>query len=89
MFAVSMPKLATASAFVETATKCRATAASSPRPAMHHARAVWALVSVSSVLNVLDEMMNSVSAGSRSRVASAKSLLSTFETNRIVSPRSE
>ncbi len=56
---------------------------------MHHARAVWALVSVSSVVNVFDETMNSVSAGSRSRVASAKSLLSTFETNRIVSPRSE
>ena len=50
---------------------------------------VCAFVSVSSVLNVFDEMMNSVSAGSRSRVASAKSLLSTFETNRIVSPRSE
>ena len=50
----------------------------------HHARAVWALVIVSSVVNVFDETMNSVSAGSRSRVASAKSVPSTLETNRNV-----
>ena len=43
-----------------------------------------ALVIVSSVVNVLDETMNSVSAGSRSRVASAKSVPSTLETNRKV-----
>ena len=40
---------------------------SSPSAATHQARAEWALVSVSSVVKVLDEMMNSVSAGSRSR----------------------
>ena len=47
-----------------------------------HRRAVCALVIVSSVVNVLDETMNRVSAGSRSRVASAKSVPSTFETKR-------
>ena len=45
---------------------------------------VWALVIVSSVVKVFDETMNSVSAGSRSRVASAKSVPSTFETKRNV-----
>ena len=47
-----------------------------------HARAAWALVTVSSVVNVFDETMNSVSAGSRSCVASTKSVASTFETKR-------
>jgi len=42
---------------------------------------------VSSVVNVLDEAMNSVSAGSRSRVASARSVPSTFDTKRNVMPR--
>ena len=46
---------------------------------------MFALVIVSSVVKVFDEMMNSVSAGSRSRVASAKSVPSTLETNRNVS----
>ena len=82
MFAVSMPNLATRSAFVDTATKCLATAASEPRAPTIHSRAEVALVSVSSVPNVLEEMMNSVSVGSRSRVASAKSVESTLDTNR-------
>ena len=51
-------------------------------------RAVRALVIVSSVVNVFEETMNSVSAGSRSRVASAKSVPSTFETKRKVMSRS-
>ena len=50
-------------------------------------RAVRALVIVSSVVKVFDEMMNSVSAGSRSRVASEKSVPSTFETKRKVRSR--
>ncbi len=41
-------------------------------------------MSVSSVVNVLDETMNSVSAGSSSAVASQKSLPSTLDTNRTV-----
>ena len=61
---------------------------SSPKAASDQSRAVCALVIVSSVVNVLDETMNSVSAGSRSRVASAKSVPSTLETKRNVSVRS-
>jgi hypothetical protein len=89
MLAVSMPKASISLALVDTATKCLATAASSPPiPASDHSRAVRALVIVSSVVKVFDETMKSVSAGSRSRVASAKSVPSTFDTNRTVSPRS-
>ena len=84
-----MPNFATSSALVETATKCLATACSSPeRARRHQSRAVWALVIVSSVVKVLEETMNSVSAGSRSRVASAKSVPSTLETKRKVMSRS-
>ena len=67
MLAVSIPNFATSFAFVETATKCFATEVSSPfNPASDHARAVCALVIVSSVVKVFEEMMNRVSAGSRS-----------------------
>ena len=51
------------------------------RPAPTRGR-VRALVIVSSVVNVFEETTNSVSAGSRSRVASAKSVPSTLETKR-------
>ena len=89
MFAVSMPKADTLSAFVETATKCFATAAGSPpSPARDHSRALSALVRVSSVVKVFDDTMKSVSAGSRSRVASTRSIPSTFETNRKTIERS-
>ena len=89
MLAVSIPNFDTSVAFVETATKCLATDRSSPpSPRTDQSRAVRALVIVSSVVNVLDETINSVSAGSRSRVASAKSVPSTFETNRKVIARS-
>ncbi len=57
-------------------------------PASSQSRAVCALVMVSSVVKVLDETMNSVSAGSRSRTASAKSVPSTLETKRKVMARS-
>ena len=84
-----MPNASTSLALVDTATKCLATAASSPpRPASDQSRAVRALVIVSSVVNVFDEMMNSVSSGRRSRVFSAKSVPSTFDTNRTVRSRS-
>ena len=89
MLAVSMPNFATSSALVETATKCLAVAACSPfRPASSQSRAVCALVMVSSVVKVLEETMNSVSAGSRSCTASAKSVPSTLETKRKVMVRS-
>ena len=49
---------------------------------------MWALVIVSSVVNVFEEITNSVSSGSRSRVFSAKSVPSTLETKRKVISRS-
>ena len=89
MLFVSIPNAATFSAFVDTATKCFATALTSPpRPLSDQSRALCALVIVSNVVKVFDETMNSVSAGSRSRVASTKSVPSTFETNRKVIERS-
>ena len=89
MFAVSMPNADTFSALVETATKCLATALSSPpSPLSSQSRALSALVIVSSVVKVFEETMNSVSAGSRSWTASTKSMPSTFETNRNVRSRS-
>ena len=70
-----MPNAETFSALVETATKCFATAFGfPPRPLSNQSRALCALVMVSSVVKVFDEMMKSVSAGSRSRVASTKSI---------------
>jgi hypothetical protein len=47
------------------------------------------LVIVSRVVKVFEETMNSVSSGARSRVASTKSVASTFETKRKVSSRGE
>ena len=89
MLAVSIPKSATPSALVDTATKCLAIAASSPRAASVHSRAEWALVIVSSVEKVFEETMNSVSSAARSRVASTKSVASTLDTNRKVMSRLE
>ncbi len=82
-----MPNAPTATAFVETAAKCRATAASLPSAPTSHARAALAFRMVSIVVNVLDETITSVSSGARSRVASTKSVPSTFETNRNVMSR--
>ena len=73
---------------VETAAKCFATAASDPSFRTSQARAVAALVIVSSVVKVLDETMNSVSAASRSCVASLKSAPSTLATKRKIIDRS-
>src|ERR1051325_7618637 len=88
IFAVSMPKADTFSAFVETARQCLATAFWSFNAFSDHSRALWALVIVSSVVKVLEDTMNKVSAGSRSRVASTRSMPSTFETKRNVMVRS-
>ena len=89
MSAVSMPNFATSAVFVEAATKCRAIDFSSPpRPASAQARAARALVIVSKVVKVFDETIKSVSAASRSRTASAKSVPSTLETKRNVMARS-
>ena len=89
MLAVSMPNFVTSAAFVETATKCFATDCSSPpKAATDQALAECALVIVSSVVNVFEETINSVSAASRSRAASARSVPSTLETKRKVRSRS-
>ena len=65
MLSVSIPKAATRSAFVDTATKWSATA-SSPRAATSHDRAVRALVNVSIVPNVFEATTKRVEAGSES-----------------------
>ncbi len=82
-----MPNAVTAAAFVETATKWRAIARSSRKALRVQARADCALVIVSSVVKVFEEMTNRVLAGSRSRTASTKSVPSTLETNRQSSSR--
>ena len=87
MLSVSMPNAATPSALVDTATKCLAMADSSPSAASAHSRAEVALVIVSRVVKVFDEMTNSVSSAWRSRVASTKSVESTLDTKRKVRSR--
>ena len=77
-----MPNFATSSAFVDTATKCLATASSDPRAFTHQSRAVCAFVIVSIVVNVFDEITNNVDAGSRPSVASKKSVASALATKR-------
>ena len=89
MFTGSMPNSLTPSVLVDTATKCLATAAGSPSRASSHSRAVRAFVNVSSVVNVFEQTMNSVSAGSRSWTASQKSVASTLLTKRNVRWRAE
>ena len=92
-----MPNSATLSSAVETATKCLAIAsfsslsASPTTPAAlsscsSQERANRALVSVSSVVNVLDATMNRVVSGSRSAVLVATSVGSMLETNRAARP---
>jgi hypothetical protein len=83
-----MPNLLTASPLVETATKCFATAASEPSSSRTQRRAVAALVMVSSVVKVLDEMMNNVSSAASPSTASVKAAPSTFATKRKVIARS-
>ncbi|SKF62657.1 Uncharacterised protein [Mycobacteroides abscessus subsp. abscessus] len=88
-----MPKSATLSRAVETATKWAATASARfasessmappwPRASNSQLRARRALVSVSRVVKVLDATMNRVVSGSRSPTFSARSLGSMFDTKR-------
>ena len=88
MFSGAMPKCLTPASLVETATKCFATDLSSPSWPTLQSRAACALVSVSSVVKVFEQTMKSVSAASRSRVASTRSVGSTLETKRNVISRS-
>ena len=78
-----MPNAATSASFVETATKCFATA-SSPSASTSHAAPSRAFVSVSIVVNVFDDTTNNVSAGSRPASAPAMSAPSTLDTKRAV-----
>ena len=81
-------ELVTSLALVETATKCLATAFSSPpSPASDQSRAVWALVMVSCVVKVLEATMKRVSRGRGRWTASAKWVPSTLETKRKVRSR--
>jgi len=88
-----MPKAATLSRAVETATKCLLIASASMRsepstaPASRslvrsQSRAMRALVRVSRVVKVLDATMNRVVAGFRPAVFSATSVGSMLETKR-------
>jgi len=88
MLAVSIPNSATFAAFVDTATKCRPTAASSPSASISHARAVFALVIVSIVVKVLEQTMKRVSSASSPRSFSETSAPSTLDTNSTFRPRS-
>src|SRR5262245_44900001 len=86
MLSGCMPNLATASALVDIATKCRAIELSFlPKASRIQTRAVCAFVIVSSVVKVLEQTIKSVSDGSSPRTDSTKSVPSTFETNRNVS----
>src|SRR4051812_24850918 len=90
MFAVSMPNAATFSALVETATKCLATALSSPpSPSSSHRRAPGALVRGSFVVEVFGATTKRGGAGARARVGAAGAGGAVLDTKRKVSERSE
>src|SRR5690606_41311652 len=80
IFFVSIPNSATASALVERATKCLATAASSFASSKNHFLAEWALVIVSWVVKVLEAIKNKVDSGSKPSSVSAIWVPSTLET---------
>ena len=80
ILAVSIPNFSTSSELVDSATKCFATADSSPSARTSHCLAVRAFVIVSSVVNVLLAIKNSVSDGSKSRRVSAICVPSTLDT---------
>ena len=82
-----MPNSSTSFLLVDTATKCLATA-SSPRASVSQRRAAVALVSVSSVVKVLEATMKSVVAGSSPSSLATRSAGSTLETNRAEMPAS-
>ena len=81
MLSGAMSSFAPASTSAATPVKCRAEA-SSPSVDAIHARAAFAFSAVSTVVIVFETTAKRVSLGSRSRVASARSAGSTFETKR-------
>ncbi len=74
-----MPNASIAASLVETAAKCRGTAASPSRPASQ-ARTRRAFASVSWVVKVFEQTITSVRAGSSAGARSANCVPSTFET---------
>src|SRR5919197_5246883 len=68
---VSMPKLLTSLALVDRATRCLATWASCLACVRNQSLAVWALVSVSWVVKVLEATMKSVVSGFKRLIVSA------------------
>ena len=75
-----MPKADTAASLVDSATKCLAIASSGAPESRNQRRALWALVSVSWVVNVFEAMMNRVVSGSTRLHTSAMCVPSTLET---------
>ena len=80
-----MPKAATASLLVESATKCWP-ASASPSAAATQARALCALASVSWVVKVFEATMNSVVSGRQRFSTSPSAVPSTLETKCGVGP---
>jgi hypothetical protein len=74
-----MPKSSMAASFVETAAKCRGTAAS-PSADASQARTLRAFEIVSCVVKVLEQTMTSVRAGSSAGARSANCVPSTLDT---------
>jgi len=75
-----MPKASTACALVDSATKCRDTAAGARSAASSQALAELALARVSSVVKVFEATMNSVVSGSRCVSVPARCAGSRLET---------
>ena len=73
------PNASIAAWLVDTATKWRLTAASPSSPTSH-SRAEFALLNVSSVVNVFEQITNSVVAGLTCSITSASSTPSMFDT---------
>merc|ERR1719458_2295422 len=86
MLLVSMPNSATLAALVDKATKCFATAFSSPAFSRNQVLAVVALVMVSCVVNVLEAMTKRVLSGSHFLRASAMWVPSMLETKWTLGP---
>ena len=83
--ASSMPNSAAADRLVVTAKTCWPMVDSVTPPAISHARARWALVSVSSVVKVFEQTTRSVVSGLRSRTTTSRSWGSTFEIKCVLS----
>ena len=80
MFSLAMPNSTTAFSLVDRATKCLATWAASPDCCINQSLALWALVMVSWVVNVLEAIKNKVSSADITFRHSAICVPSTLDT---------